>query len=128
MKALLQLRSELFITLFIAYMKDQSAAVSVSLDFKISSSTTSQPGLPPFQRTTTGFVPTPSCSQLLPVQADTLITLTLLLGDTNSQTAMTTLPGLHLLPSFPPSLHPSLWQPEASWVSVYLLLWCSLAA
>lgn len=28
MKASLQLRSDLFITLFIAYMKDQSAAVS----------------------------------------------------------------------------------------------------
>lgn len=60
--------------------------------------------------------------QLLPVQADTLIMLALLLGDTNSWTAaaMTTLPGLHFLPS--------LGHPQALWISVYLLLWCCLAA
>lgn len=54
----------------------------------------------PFQRTTTVIVPTLSHSQLLPVQADILITLALLLGDANSQTsaaAMTALLGFHFV-------------------------------
>lgn len=87
-------------------LHEGSVSSCVSLDFKISSSTYPQPGLPPFQRTTPGFVPTPPCSQLLPAQAETLLALALMLGDTNSQTAaaMTTLPRLHFLPSLPPSI------------------------
>lgn len=109
-----------FITLFIAYMKDQASAVTVSSDFKISPST--PPTLvPPHYRELPLSVPTPCCSQLLPMQVDSLITLTLLVGDTSSETAapMTTLPGLH----FPLSLPPPLQQPQAPWICAYLL-WC----
>lgn len=112
MKALLQLHGDLFIAFFTAYMKEQSAAVSLSLDFKISSSTQPQPGFPPFQRTATGFVPTPSSSQLLPVQADTLIMMALSNSSSYDYTIWTAF--ACFLPSFPPSL----WQVQAPWFSL----------
>lgn len=120
MKALLQLHSVLFITLFIAYMKDQSAAVSVSLDFKICFSTHLQPGLPPFQRTTTGLVPAPSRAHRCPHPVGTATGRSQLSNSTSRHyTTWTT------FPSFSPSF---LWQPQALCVFVFLLLWCCLAA
>lgn len=119
-KALLQLRSVLFVILFSAYTKDQSAAVSVSLDFKISSFTHLQPGLPPFQRTTTGLVPAPSRAHRCPHPVGTAAGRSQLSNSTSCHyTTWTT------FPSFSPS---SLWQPQALWVFVFLSLWCCLAA
>jgi len=119
----LQLHSDLFITLFIAYMKDQSAAVSAWMLRLLAPHTTSL--VSPHSRELQLAL-----SQLLPAQADIPNMLALLLG---RAAAMTTPPGLHVHPCFlpflPPSLHPSLppfgshKHPGSQFISCYSAAW-----